>query len=73
MYNENVWIMSDKNSKSLVNILVGILFAKDYEFRVKNFEDIESMDELKAINFNQENQIVYYAFENVQMLSLIHI
>lgn len=71
MYNENVWIMSDKNSKSLVNILVGILFAKDYEFRVKNFEDIESMDELKTINFNQENQIVYYAFENVQMSEYI--
>lgn len=67
MSNEKVWILSDKNSKILTDILVRIYFAQEVKGDISIFENINDIDELRNFSIYFDNQTLYFAFENVLM------
>lgn len=67
MHNEKVWIMSDRNSKVLNHILIKNFFLQELQTDIKIYDKINTMSDLESFDFYQDDQIIYYAFENNQM------
>lgn len=64
MQNEKVWILSDRNSKILNHILIRNYFLQDMHTDIKIYDKLNKMSELKSFDFYQDEQIIYYAFED---------
>lgn len=67
MHNENVWILSNRGSKTLTHILIRIYFSQEFMSDIKIYDEIDTIEDLKAFEFKDEGQIIYYAFENIEM------
>lgn len=71
MQNEKVWILSDKNSKTLTHILVRNYFMQELQIDIKIYDDLNELGQLHNFNIYEDDQIVYYAFENKIMSEFI--
>lgn len=67
MYNEKVWILSDRNSKTLTHILIRNYFLQDLQTDIRIYDKINTLSELKKFEFFADEQIIYFSFENSQM------
>ena len=67
MQNEKVWIFTDTNSKTVSNILVSNFLSQANQIDLKVFDNINSMEELNEIELFQDSQVLYHAFENLDM------
>ena len=64
MRNEKVWVLSDVNSNTLNNILIQNFFLQEEQTNIKIFDKIDDIKDLHAFEFYNDNQILYYAFED---------
>lgn len=67
MQNEKVWILVDRNSKSLGHILIKNYFMQELQDDIKIFDSVNTMEDLYDFDFYPEDQVIYYAFENNSM------
>lgn len=67
MNNEKVWIISDEKSKTLTHILVNIYFSQEIQNEIKIYDDVNNLEDLSKLNIYRDNQVIYYAFENVKL------
>lgn len=71
MHSEIIWIFSDTKSESLANIVLNNLFPLGLSDNLKIYNRIESIDELRQYNIENENQIIYFIFDNKEMSTYI--
>lgn len=71
MQNEKVWIIVDKNSKSLSHIIVINYFMQDLQNDIKIYDEFNTIEDLYSFDFSNEDQIIYFAFENKIMSEYI--
>lgn len=71
MYDNNIWIFSDEKSKNIANIILNSLFSLRLSDNLKIFDSIKNIEQLKNIKLENENQIIYFIFENKEMSTYI--
>lgn len=71
MRNEKVWIISNEKSKTLTHILINIYFSQEKQNEIKVYDQINNFDDLNKLNIFADNQVIYYAFDNLKMSDFI--
>ncbi|EHR35027.1 kinase/pyrophosphorylase [Helcococcus kunzii] len=64
MQNEKVWILLDRNSKSLGHILIKNYFMQEMQEEIKIYDSINTIEDLYNFDFYSTDQVIYYAFED---------
>lgn len=67
MQNEKVWILSDRNSKTLTHILIRNYFLQDLQTDIRIYDKLNTRSELEKFDFFMDDQIVYFSFEDSLM------
>lgn len=67
MQNEKVWILSDRNSKTLTHILIRNYFLQDLQTDIRIYDKLNTRSDIEEFDFFMDDQIVYFSFEDSLM------